>query len=44
MLKVFHGWPIAMKYSWNAFIGHEGVSFHGFITKTVHKQFMKCYL
>jgi len=29
----FHGWPVAMmKYPWNAFIGHERVSFHGFIT------------
>ena len=22
-LGVFHGWSVAMKYPWNAFIGHE---------------------
>jgi len=22
-LGVFHRWPVAMKYPWNAFIGHE---------------------
>jgi len=36
-LRVFHGWPVAMKYPWNVFIGHEQVSFHGFITKAAHE-------
>ena len=36
-LGVFHGWPVAMKYPWNAFFGHEQVSFHGFITKAAHE-------
>ena len=35
-LGLFHGWLVTMKYPWNAFIGHERVSFHGLITKTDH--------
>ena len=28
ILRVFHGWPVTMKYPLNTFIGHERVSFH----------------
>ena len=36
-LGVFHGWPVALKYSWNVFIGHEQASSPEFITKTANE-------